>query len=82
MRFKIDRATYCEVDEILSEYPMLKEYDPKIDFPYNNKESPRLTVEITDLVKFRKDIGEDIILTEDYAKDNMLNVIIYDDYIE
>lgn len=82
MRFAIESARCYESDKILSAYPILKEYNPKIDFPYNNKEAPRLTVEITDLVKFRESIGQDIILTEDHGKDNMLNVTIYDDYIE
>ena len=75
MRFAISRPFCNEPDEILSAYPILKEYNPKIDLS-------RLTVEIADLVKFRESIGQDIILTGDYAKDNILNVIIYDDYIE
>lgn len=82
MRFAISRPFYNEPDEILSAYPILKEYNPKIDFPYRNEDSSRLTVEIADLVKFRESIGQDIILTGDYSKDNMLKVIIYDDYVE
>lgn len=86
MRFAIERAFYHEPDEIISKYPILKKYDPKIDFPYKNEEVPRLTVEIPDLVEFRKSIGQDIILEDDYTKDNMLDnilqVLIYDDYIE
>lgn len=82
MRFAISRALYDKPNKVLSAYPILKEYNPKIDFPYRNENLPRLTVEIADLVKFHESIGQDIILTEDYAKDNMLNVIIYDDYVE
>lgn len=82
MRFAISRPFYDKPDEILSAYPILKEYNPKIDFPYKNKKMPRLTVEITDLVEFRKNVGQDIVLTEDWLNDNVLKVIIYDDYIE
>lgn len=82
MRFAINRPFDNEPDEILSAYPILEKYKPKIDFPYLNKEAPRLTVEIADLVKFRESIGQDIVLTGDYGKDNILKVIIYDDYIE
>ena len=82
MRFTISRPFHNKPDEILSAYPILKEYNPKIDFPYRNENAPRLTVEIADLVKFREDIRQDIILTGDYGKDNMLMVIIYDDYVE
>ena len=82
MRFAVDRAVYYEADEVLSAYPILKEYEPKIDFPYKIKSIPRLTVEITDLVEFRRSIGRDIILTTDFDKDNTPKVTIYDDYIE
>lgn len=82
MRFAIESARCYESDKILSAYPILKEYNPKIDFPYKNEDSSRLTVEIADLVKFRENIGQDIVLTNDYGKDNMLCVLIYDDYIE
>lgn len=82
MRFAISRPFYNKPDEILSAYPILKEYNPKIDFPYRNEKASRLTVEIADLVKFRESIGQDIILRGDYGKDNMLKVIIYDDYVE
>ena len=82
MRFAISRPFYDKPDEILSAYPILKEYNPKIDFPYRNENLPRLTVEIADLVKFRESIGQDIILTGDYAEDNILKIIIYDDYVE
>ena len=43
---------------------------------------PRLTVEITDLVKFREAIEEDIVLSSEWNEDGMLEVLIYDDYIE
>ena len=82
MRFAINRACFNEPDDTLSAYPVLKEYEPKIDFPYKNKEAPRLTVKITDLVKFREAIGEDIVLTSDWSEDGILQVLIYDDYIE
>ena len=82
MRFAITRPIHDEPDEILSAYPVLKEYDPKIDYPYKNKEVPRLTAKIEDLVKFRESIGEDIVLSNDWGKDGILKVLIYDDYIE
>lgn len=83
MRFTINRANYFnEPDNILSAYPVLKEYEPQIDFPYKNKKVPRLTVEITDLVKFREAIEEDIVLSSESNEDGMLEVLIYDDYIE
>lgn len=82
MRFAITRPIYDEPDEILSAYPVLKEYDFKIDYPYKNKKVPRLTAKIEDLVKFRESIGEDIVLEDDFAGDGMLRVLIYDNYIE
>lgn len=82
MRFAINRPCFNEPDEILLSYPVLKKYKPKIDFPYKNKKVPRLTVKITDLVKFRDAIGEDIILTSDWNEDGMLEVLIYDNDIE
>lgn len=83
MRFVIRTAKIFETPKnILDTYPVLKEYEPRIDFPYKDKKAPRLTVEITDLIKFREDIGRDIVLTEDWMSDNALKVIIYDGYIE
>lgn len=83
MRFVIRTAELFETPkDILDAYPVLKEYEPRIDFPYKNKDRSRLTVEITDLIKFREDIGQDIVLTEDWMNDNTLKIIIYDGYIE
>ena len=83
MRFVIKTAKLFETPkDILDAYPVLEEYRPKIDFPYPNKKQPRLTVEITDLVEFRKNVGRDIVLTDDWLNDNALKVIIYDAYIE
>ena len=82
MRFTVNRSYFNEPDEILLAYPVLKEYELQIDFPYKNKKVPRLTVEITDLVKFREAIEEDIVLSSEWTEDGMLEVLIYDDYIE
>ena len=83
MRFVIRTAKIFETPkDILDAYPVLKEYEPRIDFPYKNKKVPRLTVEITDLIKFRENIGQDIVLTDDWINDNALKIIIYDGYIE
>lgn len=37
MRFTVNRPYFNEPDEILSAYPVLKEYEPQIDFPYKKQ---------------------------------------------
>lgn len=82
MRFKIDRTWYDDANKILSVYPILKEYEPEIDFPYENKTVPRLTVEISSiskLLKLQQGIGKEIILGK---FEGVYYLEIYDDYRE
>lgn len=82
MRFEIDRPIHNEPDEILSAYPILKKYEPKIDFPYENKTVPRLTIEvssISELLELQQGIKEEIILGQ-FEGEYFLE--IYDNYRE
>lgn len=83
MRFKIDRTSWYDGEyDILSVYPILKEYEPEIDFPYENKTVPRLTVEISSiskLLKLQQRIGKEIILGK---LEGVYYLEIYDDYRE
>ena len=84
MRFTINRTWLSnnEPDETLTVYPILKEYEPEIDFPYENKTVARLTVEISSiskLLELQHGIGEEIILGE---FEGVYYLEIYDDYRE
>lgn len=84
MRFTINRTWLSnnEPDEILSVYPILREYDSKIDFPYEDKTTPRLTIEVSSiskLLELQQGVGEEIILGK-FEGDYYLE--IYDNYRE
>lgn len=84
MKYVLTCASVWENDKIIDKYPIIKKYNPVIDYPYNNKESPRVTIEVDDLVKFCYDIDNDIIIGKAYldADKGMLHLTIYDDYLE
>ena len=84
MRFTINRTWLSDNDPnvILSVYPILREYDSKIDFPYEDKTTPRLTIEvssISELLELQKGIKEEIILGQ-FEGEYFLE--IYDNYRE
>lgn len=68
MRFTVeDLADYEE--KVLRKYPILKNYNPIIDYPYKNEKIGRLTIEIDDLdalVDLQNELEEEIILRNDY----------------
>lgn len=61
--------------KIIEKYPVIRCYDYKYGCPYSNS----LLVRIDDLIKFMKDINEDIIICKDMEEGfNILE--IYDDW--
>lgn len=86
MRIKI--STPYDKD-VLNKYPILKKYNPVVDYPYKNKSENRITIElksIEDLLKLHNELRQDLIIrNEDYCFDNEsehCSILIYDDYIE
>lgn len=83
MRYKLDCTSRHSSKDILSKYPILDNYNPVIDYPYPNPKADRLTIEVTDLIKFYDDIGKNIIVSKDFcSRDNLYSLEIYDDYRE
>lgn len=82
MRFSLGCASIWENKDILDKYPILHNYNPIIDYPYPNPEASRLTIEVTDLIKFYDDIKQEIIIGKDVCDKNIYSLVIYDDYIE
>ena len=60
MRFTVeDFVDYGRI--VLRKYPILKEFNPLVDYPYKNEKVSRLTIEISninDLVKLQDELGE------------------------
>ena len=75
---------YGKTIKIVDKYPIIEKYSPVIDYPYNNKETSRVIIEVDDLVKFYYDVDNDIIIGKTFldADKGMLYLTIYDDYIE
>ena len=88
MKYVLTCASVWENDKIVDKYPIIKKYNPVIDYPYNDEEDPeeypRVTIEVDDLVKFCYDIDKDIVIGKAYldADKGMLRLTIYDDYLE
>lgn len=89
MRFKIERP-YFLGEDVLSKYPILMNYNPIIDYPYENKNTKRVTIElksIEDLVRLHTELDQELIIgNEDYCFNDIIgghySILIYDDYIE
>ena len=60
MRFTVeDLADFGRI--ILQKYPILKEFNPLVDYPYENERISRLTIEIAninDLVRLQNELDE------------------------
>ena len=83
MRYRLNCTSRWRSEDIISKYPILKNYNPVIDYPYPNPQADRLTIEVNDLTKFYDDIGEEIIIGKDSCvKDDLYSLEIYDDYRE
>ena len=68
MRFTVeDFVDYGRI--VLRKYPILKEFNPLVDYPYKNERVSRLTIEISninDLVKLQDELGEGLLVRSDY----------------
>lgn len=68
MRFTVeDFVDYGRI--VLRKYPILKEFNPLVDYPYKNEKVSRLTIEISninDLVKLQDELGEGLLVRSDY----------------
>ena len=84
MRYVLRCASVWENEKIIDKYPVIEKYNPVNDYPYNNKETSRVIIEVDDLVKFCYDVDNDIIIGKAFldADKGMLYLTIYDDYIE
>lgn len=83
MRCVLTCASVWESKDIVDKYPVIEKYNPVVDYPYPNKCVSRLVIEVDDLIKFCYDIDNDIIIGKAYMEDEgMLQLTIYDDYIE
>ena len=68
-----------DIDRYIDKYPILKNYETRIEYPYPNTEAKRVVITIDDLKKFCDDIGQEIVLSKDR---DIYSVEIYDDYRE
>ena len=84
MRYKLTCTSSWNSRDILNRYPVLNNYKPVFDNPYPNPEACRLTIEVTDLVKFYDDIEEEIIIGKESGgcDKGLYYLEIYDDYRE
>lgn len=84
MRYILCSSKYYKDIKILEQYPVLKKYKPQIDYPYPNPKAARLSIEVDDIIKFRDDIGKDIIVSKDVCEcdDIKYSLEIYDGYRE
>jgi hypothetical protein len=67
MRFTVeDLADFGRI--ILQKYPILKEFNPLVDYPYENERISRLTIEIAninDLVRLQNDLDNELLVRSD-----------------
>ena len=86
MKYIIDCTSECrEGKKIIEKYPIIKKYNYEIDYPYLCKEQDRLLVEIDDLIKFAKDVKQEIIIITDQYNDvdkGFVTLEIYDTWRE
>lgn len=73
-------------NKIIEKYPIIKNYKYEVDdYPYANKVCSRLLVEIDDLVKFERDVSNEIIICPEpyYQEDkDFAPIEIYDTWRE
>lgn len=69
-------------NKIIEKYPIIKNYKYEVDYPYQNKTYDRLLVEIDDLVKFAKDINQEIIICLETDIGGFVTLEIYDTWRE
>lgn len=80
MKYIINCTSEWEVKKIIEKYPIIKKYDYEID-----KKQGGLFVEIDDLIKFAKDVKQEIIITTDQYNDvdkDFVTLEIYDTWRE
>ena len=67
MRFTVeDLADFGRI--ILQKYPILKEFNPLVDYQYENERISRLTIEIVninDLVRLQNDLDNELLVRSD-----------------
>lgn len=85
MKYIIHCTSEWRYKKIIEKYPIIKKYNYEIDYPYPCKEQDRLLVEIDDLIKFAKDVKQEIIITTDQYNDvdkDFATLEIYDTWRE
>lgn len=86
MWYIVDCSSVNNSNQIIEKYPIIKNYKYKIDYPYSlYREMPRLLVKINDLVKFTREVNEEIIIRTDAfteENENFVTLEIYDDWRE
>ena len=65
MWYIINCSSVWNSSQIIKKYPIIKNYNYKCGYPYPNS----LLVRIDDLIKFMKEINEDIIIRNDIEKE-------------
>lgn len=74
MWYAINCSSVWDSSKIIEKYPIIRDYNYKCDYLYPNS----LLVRIDDLIKFMKDINEDLIIRKDMEKE-FITLEIYDD---
>lgn len=85
MKYIIHCTSEWKGEKIIEKYPIIKKYNYEIGYPYPYKEQSRLLVEIDDLIKFVKDVKQEIIITTDQYNDvdkGFVTLEIYDTWRE
>ena len=65
MWYVINCSSVWDSEKIIEKYPIIKDYNYKYGCPYPGS----LLVRIDDLIKFMKDIDQDIIICKDMEKE-------------
>lgn len=85
MKYVVVCTSLLNSNKIIEKYPIIKNYKYEVDYPYANKVCPRLLVEIDDLVKFARDVSNEIIICAEpyYQEDkDFATIEIYDTWRE
>lgn len=85
MKYVVVCTLEWDANKIIENYPILKEYKYEIDYLYPNKTMARLLVEIDDLIKFVKEVKQEIIIRTDQYNDadkGFITIEIYDTWSE
>lgn len=78
----LDCTSCSRRERIIEKYPVLKNYNMRIDHPYPDENAERIIIEVRDLRKFYDDIQEEIIISRDITDEGIFSLEIYDAHRE